>query len=104
MALRENERRILAEIEHRLGEDDPELADRLAAFGASDDPFRYDDLDDGASWKPWAVCGAIAALLVGLLVMVFAMTPPQHAAAGTSPTTGPSEAAVSEVPASAANS
>ncbi|RCV50405.1 DUF3040 domain-containing protein [Marinitenerispora sediminis] len=102
MALRENERRILAEIEHRLSEDDPELAERLSAFG-TDDPFAEDGpegVEDGAGWKPWAVCGAIAALLVGLLVVVFAMTPPQPVASPSRTTSSP-EAVVSGVPAKA---
>jgi hypothetical protein len=38
MALSMEERRILAQIEVRLSEDDPRLARRLAAFGGSGPP------------------------------------------------------------------
>jgi anti-sigma factor RsiW len=40
MALSMEERRILAQIEVRLSEDDPRLARRLAAFGGSGPPDR----------------------------------------------------------------
>ncbi len=73
MALREYERRILAEIEYHLSEDDPELAGRLELFGM--DAPSLDTEERPSSWRPWAVCAAIAAVVVGLLVALVAMTP-----------------------------
>ncbi|GAB3213081.1 DUF3040 domain-containing protein [Marinactinospora thermotolerans] len=73
MALRENERRILAEIEHRLSEDDPELAGRLSSFGEGDPSFST--ALAGGGWRPWLVCGIIAVTVVGLLVVLFTLTP-----------------------------
>ncbi|MFC3996646.1 DUF3040 domain-containing protein [Nocardiopsis sediminis] len=72
MALREYERRILAEIEQRLGEDDPALAGHLATFGADDPSFAR-----GArgGWQAWAVCGAIAVVAAGLLALLFFAAP-----------------------------
>lgn len=72
MSLRENERRILAEIEDRLSADDPELAEVLASFDTDD----YSASEEVAeAWKPWAVCGAIAIVVVGLLVALFVAVP-----------------------------
>ncbi|MEU0493291.1 DUF3040 domain-containing protein [Nocardiopsis changdeensis] len=71
MSLREHERRILEEIERRLGEEDPELAERLDSFGDPDAPA-----EPGLSgWKPWVACGLIAAVTAGLLVLLFVLTP-----------------------------
>ncbi|MEY9212609.1 DUF3040 domain-containing protein [Thermobifida halotolerans] len=72
MSLRENERRILAEIEDQLSTDDPDLAEVLASFDV-DDYIAPEDA--GGEWKPWAVCGAIAAVVVGLLVALFLAVP-----------------------------
>ncbi|TDQ53405.1 DUF3040 domain-containing protein [Actinorugispora endophytica] len=74
MALRENERRILAEIEHRLSADDPELAGHLTSFG-EDDPTFAAERGAGGGWRPWLVCGAIALVMAGLLVVLFLATP-----------------------------
>ncbi|WP_304455317.1 DUF3040 domain-containing protein [Nocardiopsis sp. YSL2] len=93
MSLREHERRILAEIERQLSEEEPALAGRLEAFG-SDDPDA--PVDPGLnSWKPWVACALIAAVTAGLLVLLFVLTPsaPQPSTtpspAGTSQTTDP---------------
>ncbi|GAA3729470.1 DUF3040 domain-containing protein [Salinactinospora qingdaonensis] len=75
MALRENERRILAQIEHHLTEDDPELAGHLTSFGADDPAFMRAAM--GAGWKPWAVCAAIGAAVIGLLIVLFLTTSTQ---------------------------
>ncbi|MBB6120126.1 DUF3040 domain-containing protein [Nocardiopsis algeriensis] len=96
MSLREHERRILAEIERQLSEEEPELAGRLASL--SDAPS---DLGLG-SWKPWVACGLIAAVTAGLLVLLFVLTPsaPQTAPrtpAETSEATGtPGDAVLPE--------
>ncbi|GLU45774.1 DUF3040 domain-containing protein [Nocardiopsis ansamitocini] len=73
MALRENERRILAEIEIRLSEDDPQLAGHLSSFGSDDPSFAV--AHSAGGWRPWLVCGAIAFAVVGLLVVLFVATP-----------------------------
>ncbi|WP_046470762.1 DUF3040 domain-containing protein [Allosalinactinospora lopnorensis] len=73
MALREYERRILAEIEHHLCEDDPGLADRMETFGA-DAPSEAEETP-GGGWKPWVVCAMIAVVVIGLLALLFALTP-----------------------------
>ncbi|MBB4932047.1 hypothetical protein F4561_002867 [Lipingzhangella halophila] len=78
MALREYERRILAEIEQHLSEDDPDLAGRMEMFGA--DTPSLDEEERGSSWRPWAVCAAIAAAVIGLLVMLVALTPGEQGA------------------------
>ncbi|GAA3741801.1 hypothetical protein HDA32_003387 [Spinactinospora alkalitolerans] len=88
MALRENERRILAQIEHRLSQDDPELAGHLTSFGA-DDPGLIGEERRGGGWKPWAVCGLIAAVVVGLLVMLFTVTPGRPTEATPQPSSAP---------------
>ncbi|MDA8370295.1 MAG: DUF3040 domain-containing protein [Nocardiopsaceae bacterium] len=73
MALREYERRILAEIEYRLCEDDPELAGHLKTFGADDPSFSRES--EGNGWRPWVVCGIIVAVVVGLTVGLFLSAP-----------------------------
>lgn len=91
MSLREHERRILAEIERKLDEEAPDLADRLDTF-AAEDPDAPADPDLG-SWKPWAACAVIAAVTAGLLVLLFLLTPgtPQPEPSGQSvPGTGES--------------
>ena len=83
MSLREHERRILAEIERQLSEDAPELAGRLESFGAEDPDA---PVDSGLQhWKPWVVCGLIAAVTTILLVLLFVLTPnaPQPRDPGT---------------------
>ncbi|PSL00112.1 Protein of unknown function (DUF3040) [Murinocardiopsis flavida] len=88
MALRENERRILAEIEHRLIEDDPELAESLASF-ASDAADSESVLRLG--WKPWVVCGIIATVVITMLTVLFMLTPgprPESAPGPASDTPG----------------
>ena len=71
MSLREHERRILEEIGRRLSEEDPELAERLNSFEHPDAPA-----DPGlGGWRPWAVCGLIAAVTAGLLVLLFVLAP-----------------------------
>ncbi|GAA1218338.1 DUF3040 domain-containing protein [Prauserella alba] len=57
MGLRDEERRQLAEIERRLGEDDPRLAQRLAT------------LRPGTSRTLWIVAGLIALFIVGGVVI-----------------------------------
>ena len=95
MSLREHERRILAEIERQLSEEEPGLAGRLEAFG-SDDPDAPIDPSLN-SWKPWVACALIAAVTAGLLVLLFVLTPsaPQPSTtpspAGTSQTTEPAQ-------------
>ncbi|MDE3724977.1 MULTISPECIES: DUF3040 domain-containing protein [Nocardiopsis] len=89
MSLRENERRILQEIERRLSEEEPELAGRLESFGDPDAP-----IDPGLSgWKPWVACGLIAAVTAGLLVLLFVLTPgaPQPEPSAPAQTTQPVE-------------
>lgn len=82
MALRENERRILAEIEHRLIEDAPDLAERMASFtpeeGDTESVLRL-------GWKPWAVCGVIAALVITMLTVLFVLTPGPQAESAPGP-------------------
>lgn len=73
MSLREHERRILAEIERRLSEDAPELADRLGSF-KNEDPDVSTDLGL-QRWRPWVACGLIAAVTAALLVLLFVLTP-----------------------------
>lgn len=72
MSLRENERRILAEIEHQLSTDDPELAEALASFDGGD---RFSSEEIAETWKPWAICAAIASVVAGLLVVLFLAIP-----------------------------
>ncbi|ADH67975.1 DUF3040 domain-containing protein [Nocardiopsis dassonvillei] len=92
MSLREHERRILAEIERQLSEEEPDLAGRLESFGSGDPDAPADPGLGG--WKPWVACGLIAAVTAGLLVMLFVLTPstPQPSAPAvpteTSQTTG----------------
>ncbi|MFC4563908.1 DUF3040 domain-containing protein [Nocardiopsis mangrovi] len=82
MALREYERRILAEIEQRLGEDDPALAGHLATFGADDPSFAR---AAGGGWRPWAVCAMIAMAAAGLLALLFFTAPSTPAPEPASP-------------------
>lgn len=72
MSLRENERRILAEIEDRLSTDDPDLAEVLASFDVDD---YVAPEDTGGEWKLWVVCGAIATVAISLLVALFLAVP-----------------------------
>ncbi|KUP96850.1 DUF3040 domain-containing protein [Thermobifida cellulosilytica] len=86
MALRENERRILAEIEDQLSADDPALAEVLSSFDVDD----YVAPDEAAeAWKPWAVCGAIALVVVGLLVALFVAVPGADAQQESAPAARP---------------
>lgn len=57
MGLRDEERRQLAEIERRLGEEDPRLAQRLAR------------LRPGAARTLWIVAGLMALFIVGGVVI-----------------------------------
>lgn len=78
MALRENEQRILAEIEHRLSADDPELAERFTSFGNEEFPFAEAEQEEESSaggWKPWLVCGLITVMVLTLLVVLFSAAP-----------------------------
>lgn len=86
MALREYERRILVEIEQHLSADDPELAGRLRMFGT--EVFSDDERGHGSLWRPWAVCAAIAAAVIGLLVVLVALTPGEQPASETASTGG----------------
>lgn len=83
MALRENERRILAEIEQHLSEDDPELADRLSSFGGDGFPGALGPGVD--EWRPWLVCGVIALVVAGLLALLFLAIPGAEPESGTAP-------------------
>jgi hypothetical protein len=89
MSLREHERRILAEIERQLSEEEPDLAVRLEAFGA-DDPDA--PVDPGLnSWRPWVACALIAAVTAGLLVLLFVLTPSAPQPSTTPSPTGTSQ-------------
>ncbi|RNL81942.1 DUF3040 domain-containing protein [Halostreptopolyspora alba] len=81
MALREYERRILAEIEQYLSADDPELAGRLQMFGAATSSDEGEAR--GSLWRPWAVCAAIAVAVIGLLVVLVALTPGEQTSGET---------------------
>ncbi|MDA0567995.1 DUF3040 domain-containing protein [Streptomonospora sp. S1-112] len=90
MSLRENERRILAEIERRLGEEDPRLARHLADFGADQDS------DPGFSATKafaWLVCGLIALVLLAMLTALYFSAP---APARTPPPSGQQQSAPQE--------
>ncbi|MBV2364378.1 DUF3040 domain-containing protein [Streptomonospora nanhaiensis] len=94
MSLRENERRILAEIEQRLGEEDPRLARHLADFGGADQ-----DGEPGFSGTKafaWLVCGLIALVLFAMLTALYFSAP---APARTPPPSGQQQSAPQEVPA-----
>lgn len=73
MSLREHERRILAEIERQLTEEEPELASRLESFGVEDPDAPADPSLN--SWKPWVACALIAAVTAAVLVLLFVLTP-----------------------------
>ncbi|ASU83774.1 DUF3040 domain-containing protein [Nocardiopsis gilva YIM 90087] len=82
MALREYERRILAEIEHRLSEDDPDLAGNLRTFNA-DAPLSA-DAKPGPGWRPWAVFGLVSLAVIALLMALILTAPGlRDAPAGT---------------------
>lgn len=78
MSLRENERRILAEIEYRLSEDDPELAENLSSLGSEQES----EYDADGTWKPWLVYGAIA-VVVACLLVVLSLGSPEPAGVST---------------------
>ncbi|CAM4325154.1 hypothetical protein GCM10009799_46540 [Nocardiopsis rhodophaea] len=73
MALREYERRILAEIEHRLSEDDPDLAGYLRTFNA-DVPSSV-DTTPRLGWRPWAVFGLVSLAVIALLTALILTAP-----------------------------
>ncbi|MDS1269170.1 DUF3040 domain-containing protein [Lipingzhangella sp. LS1_29] len=79
MALRENERRILSEIAHRLSEEDPTLAQQLASFTADDPqgqlPHEYTPRAQTRRWV-WAGVAAGLALIVALLVVLMLISAP----------------------------
>ncbi|TQN31534.1 DUF3040 family protein [Haloactinospora alba] len=87
MALREYERRILAEIEQHLSEEEPQLASRFAEFGTRETTPDREAKPDG--WKPWLVAGAIAVFVIGVLVVLLVATPsapqPEQTTPGTVP-------------------
>jgi hypothetical protein len=85
MALWDNERRILDEIEERLSEDDPALAQRMNSFAAEDAPTAPDAAPEGeralvehaegsVAWKPWLVVGLIVTMILGLLALLVSVS------------------------------
>ncbi|QBI54578.1 DUF3040 domain-containing protein [Streptomonospora litoralis] len=83
MSLREYERRILAEMEHALAEDDPDLDGHLRSFGADDDSY-LDDERPGR-WLLWMLIGVAVLVLCAMLAGLYFSAPVQ----GTAPPTTP---------------
>ncbi|MBB6171466.1 hypothetical protein HNR23_001526 [Nocardiopsis mwathae] len=75
MALREYERRVLAEIEHRLSEDDPDLAGYLRTFNAEAPTPPEPPERPGLGWRPWAVCGLVSLAVIALLLALIVTAP-----------------------------
>lgn len=86
MSLRENERRILAEIEYALAKDDPDLDGHLKSFGAADPAYDEDDRPGRAVLL--LLIGVAALVLCAMLAGLFFSAPVQ----GTQPATPPSPA------------
>ncbi|MFD0777106.1 DUF3040 domain-containing protein [Streptomonospora algeriensis] len=85
MSLRENERRILAEIEHALAKDDPDLDGHLRHFGG-DDPSSYGGEDRPGRWVLLLLIGVATLVLCAMLAGLYFSAPVQ----GTEPATPPS--------------
>ncbi|GAB3463833.1 hypothetical protein GCM10027570_51390 [Streptomonospora sediminis] len=79
MSLRENERRILAEIEDALAKDDPDLDGHLRSFGG-DDPSMGED-DRPGRWLLWLLIGVATLVLCAMLAGLYFSAPVQ----GTAP-------------------
>ncbi|GAA4901557.1 DUF3040 domain-containing protein [Streptomonospora salina] len=92
MSLRENERRILAEIEQALAEDDPDLDEHLKGFGI-DDPSD-DEEDRPGRGVLLLLIGAGALVLCALLAGIYFSAPVQ----GTEPAAPASSPAGQGVP------
>ncbi|MFW5419030.1 DUF3040 domain-containing protein [Nocardiopsis sp. CNT-189] len=73
MGLRRKEERILAEMERRLVEDDPDLAGRLSSFGADDPAFAF--VESASARLVWIVSVSVLVVVVGLLVVLLVLTP-----------------------------
>jgi|SRR5690625_885957 len=83
MSLRENERRILAEIENALSKDDPDLDGHLRSFGGDDPDLGEDRPGRGLVWL---LIGVATLVLCAMLAGLFFSAPVQ----GTAPATPPS--------------
>ncbi|MQA86788.1 MAG: DUF3040 domain-containing protein [Streptosporangiales bacterium] len=73
MPLSMGEERILAEIEHRLAEEDPALAYRLATFGRTP-RLRGSSHGQHIRLRRWGIVGAIALLVVLFVTTIVAVT------------------------------
>ncbi|GAA1770799.1 MULTISPECIES: DUF3040 domain-containing protein [Streptomonospora] len=82
MSLRENERRILAEIENALAKDDPDLDDHLRCFGTDD---AWGDDDRPGRWVVWLLLGVAALVLCAMVAGLYFSAPVQ----GTEPAVPP---------------
>ncbi|WP_186356560.1 DUF3040 domain-containing protein [Streptomonospora sp. PA3] len=89
MSLRENERRILAEIEDALSKDDPDLDGHLRSFGG--DALSPDD-DRPGKGVLWLLVGVAVLVLCAMLAGLYFSAPVQ----GTAPATPPSPAGAAE--------
>lgn len=74
MALWDDERRILAEIEQRLSQDDPALAETMHSFGEGEPAPRESGGGTGGSWKPWIMVGLIVTMVIGLLAVLVSVS------------------------------
>lgn len=76
MALWDNERRILGEIEEQLSRDDPSLAERMTSFESDEKPRT-----GPTAWKPWLLVGLVVTVILGLVGLLVGIS--MSSAAGT---------------------